>query len=72
NSSGGDRRMAEPVARAAVATGADGIFIEVHEEPEKALCDPATMLPVDKLSPMLERLKKIREIAQEDIEYTSS
>ncbi|MCQ4575289.1 MAG: 3-deoxy-8-phosphooctulonate synthase [Candidatus Brocadiales bacterium] len=72
NTSGGDRRMAEPVARAAVAAGADGIFIEVHEEPEKALCDPATMLPIDKLSSMLERLKKIREIAREDIEHTSS
>lgn len=72
NTSGGDKRMAEPVARAAVAAGADGIFIEVHEEPEKALCDPATVLPIDKLSPMLERLKKIREIAQEDIEHTSS
>lgn len=58
--------MAEPIARAAVAAGADGVYLEVHEQPEKALCDSATVLPVDKLSPILEKLKQIREIARED------
>lgn len=66
NSSGGERHMAEPIARAAVAAGADGVYLEVHEQPEKALCDSATVLPVDKLSPILEKLKQIREIARED------
>lgn len=70
--SGGDRRMVEPLARAAVAAGADGLFLEVHEQPEKALCDPATMLPVDDLSDMLKKLKKIREVVQEDIGDTST
>lgn len=60
--SGGDRDMVEPLARAAVAAGADGLFLEVHEQPERALCDAATMLPIDTLRPILERLKKIREV----------
>ncbi|HHT9141301.1 MAG TPA: 3-deoxy-8-phosphooctulonate synthase, partial [Candidatus Tripitaka californicus] len=51
-----------PLARAAVAAGADGLFIEVHETPEKALSDSATMLPVDQLMPLLEQSKKIRAL----------
>ena len=35
----GDRRLVEPLARAAAAVGADGIIVEVHEDPEAALCD---------------------------------
>ena len=35
----GDRRLVEPLARAAAAVGADGIIVEVHAEPEEALCD---------------------------------
>ena len=35
----GDRRLVEPLARAAAAVGADGIIVEVHEDPEIALCD---------------------------------
>ncbi|MBA2517709.1 MAG: 3-deoxy-7-phosphoheptulonate synthase, partial [Solirubrobacterales bacterium] len=35
----GDRRLVEPLSRAAAAVGADGIIVEVHEDPEKALCD---------------------------------
>jgi 2-dehydro-3-deoxyphosphooctonate aldolase (KDO 8-P synthase) len=43
---GGDRRFAEPLARAAVAAGADGLFLEVHPDPEHALSDAATQLPL--------------------------
>lgn len=64
-SSGGQREMVPPLARAALAAGSDGLFLEVHEEPEKALCDPATMLPVNELPPLLEQLKKIRKIILE-------
>ena len=38
----GDRRLVEPLARAAAAVGADGIIVEVHNDPEAALCDGAT------------------------------
>lgn len=72
SASGGDRHMVESLARAAVAAGSDGVFLEVHEQPEKALCDPATMLPLDKLPPMLEKLKKIRELVQEDSKEISA
>src|SRR3989338_6052672 len=62
HASGGQREMVFPLARAAVAAGADGLFIEVHESPEKALSDSATMLPVDQLLPLLEQAKEIRTL----------
>jgi 2-dehydro-3-deoxyphosphooctonate aldolase (KDO 8-P synthase) len=43
-----------------VATGADGLFIETHPEPAKALSDGANMLQLDLLEPLLEQLVKIR------------
>ncbi len=39
----GDRRLVEPLARAAAAVGADGIIVEVHNDPEAALCDGAAL-----------------------------
>ncbi|MGH9779142.1 MAG: 3-deoxy-8-phosphooctulonate synthase, partial [Candidatus Acidiferrales bacterium] len=56
NQSGGQRQFAEPLARAAVAAGVDGIFIEVHDNPDQALSDPATQWPLGQLKPLLERL----------------
>jgi len=47
SASGGRREMAPLLARAAVAAGANGLFLEVHPEPEKALSDAASMLPLD-------------------------
>jgi 2-dehydro-3-deoxyphosphooctonate aldolase (KDO 8-P synthase) len=44
--SGGDRRFVAPLARAAVAAGCDAVFMEVHEDPERALSDGATSLPL--------------------------
>jgi 2-dehydro-3-deoxyphosphooctonate aldolase (KDO 8-P synthase) len=62
HASAGQREMVYPRARAAVAAGADGLFLEVHEEPEKALSDSATTLAVDQLAPLLRQVKEIREI----------
>ncbi|MFN3466428.1 MAG: 3-deoxy-8-phosphooctulonate synthase [Candidatus Brocadiales bacterium] len=62
HTSGGQREMVFPLARAAVAVGADGLFIEVHETPEKALSDPATMLPIDQLPPLLKQAREIRTL----------
>ena len=59
NQSGGEREFAEPLARAAVAAGVDGLFLEVHDNPAQALSDPATQLPLVQLKPMLERLLSI-------------
>ena len=49
SSSKGQREFAEPLARAAVAVGVDGLFFEVHPEPEKALCDRPNMIKLDDL-----------------------
>jgi 2-dehydro-3-deoxyphosphooctonate aldolase (KDO 8-P synthase) len=57
-SSGGDRELAPVLARAAVAAGADGVFIETHPRPEKARSDSATMLKLDSVPKILNSLKK--------------
>jgi len=62
--SGGDREMAVYLARAAVATGIDGLFLEVHPDPECALCDGPNSLYLDSLPSLLEMLKKIDGIVK--------
>jgi len=62
--SGGDREMAVYLARAAVATGIDGLFLEVHPDPECALCDGPNSLYLDSLPSFLEMLKKIDGIVK--------
>jgi 2-dehydro-3-deoxyphosphooctonate aldolase (KDO 8-P synthase) len=60
-SSGGQREFAEPLARAAVAVGVDGLFMEVHPEPEKALCDGPNMIRLDEVESILKNMKTIDE-----------
>jgi 2-dehydro-3-deoxyphosphooctonate aldolase (KDO 8-P synthase) len=62
--SGGERRFVPVLARAATAVGIAGLFIETHQEPDKAPSDGATMMPIDELPPMLEELKAIDRIAK--------
>jgi len=64
NASGGEREMAPPLARAAVATGCDGLFLEVHETPEKGLSDAATMLPFADLSTLVDQVLAIHAVVQ--------
>ena len=59
--SGGLPRLIETIAKAAVAVGTDGLFIETHPEPAKALSDGANMLRLDLLEPLLEKLIRIRK-----------
>lgn len=61
---GGDPTMIETIARAAMAVGADGLFIETHPRPAEALSDGANMLPLDKLYSVLNICKKISEIIE--------
>jgi 2-dehydro-3-deoxyphosphooctonate aldolase (KDO 8-P synthase) len=61
NRSGGEREFVAPLARAAIAAGADGIFIETHPNPEKALSDSATQLPLGEMEALLRSLLKIRK-----------
>ncbi|MBN2376062.1 MAG: 3-deoxy-8-phosphooctulonate synthase [Sedimentisphaerales bacterium] len=53
NASGGDPEMAPVLARAAMAAGADGIFIEAHPNPKRALSDAASMLRLDQMEELL-------------------
>jgi 2-dehydro-3-deoxyphosphooctonate aldolase (KDO 8-P synthase) len=61
-SSGGQREFAVPLARAAVAVGIDGLFMEIHPEPDKALCDGPNMIKLDELETFLKTLKILREV----------
>lgn len=63
SSSGGQREFAPVLAKAAVAVGVDGLFMEVHPDPDKALCDGPNSLPLDSLAELLARFKAIRTAA---------
>ena len=56
----GAREFAEPLARAAVAAGADGLFLEVHPDPDQALSDKDTQLPPDRAEALLASLLRVR------------
>jgi 2-dehydro-3-deoxyphosphooctonate aldolase (KDO 8-P synthase) len=58
-SSGGQREFAGPLARAAVAVRVDGLFMEVHPEPEKALCDGPNMMRLDEVEKLLRTVKAL-------------
>ena len=58
---GGKPELIATIAKAAIAVGADGLFIETHPEPQKAKSDGANMLPLDKLEDLLTSLVRIRE-----------
>jgi 2-dehydro-3-deoxyphosphooctonate aldolase (KDO 8-P synthase) len=58
--SGGERRFAEPLARAAVAAGADGVFLEVHPDPDRARSDRAVQLPPERAEALLASLVAVR------------
>jgi 2-dehydro-3-deoxyphosphooctonate aldolase (KDO 8-P synthase) len=57
---GGRPDLIETIAKAGVAVGFDGLFMETHPEPAKALSDGANMLPLSALKPLLEKLLRIR------------
>jgi 2-dehydro-3-deoxyphosphooctonate aldolase (KDO 8-P synthase) len=58
---GGKPKFIETIAKAAIAVGADGLFIETHPDPSEAKSDGANMLPLDKLEDILARLVQIRK-----------
>lgn len=58
---GGDPSMIETIARAAVAVGCDGLFMETHPDPAHALSDGANMLRLDLVEPLLKKLVRIRQ-----------
>jgi 2-dehydro-3-deoxyphosphooctonate aldolase (KDO 8-P synthase) len=60
--SGGLPELIETVARAGIAVGVDGIFMETHPEPAKALSDGANMLPLAEVESLLKKLIKIKQV----------
>jgi 2-dehydro-3-deoxyphosphooctonate aldolase (KDO 8-P synthase) len=63
---GGNRAMVEPLARAAIAVGADGLFFETHPQPDLSPSDGRNMIPLDQFAALLRRLLHLRR-AVEDI-----
>lgn len=61
---GGRPKMIETIAKAGIAVGTDGLFIETHPRPAEAKSDGANMLPLDRLEPLLEKLLRIRASLQ--------
>jgi 2-dehydro-3-deoxyphosphooctonate aldolase (KDO 8-P synthase) len=59
--SGGERRMIPYLARAAVACGCDGVFLETHPSPDQALSDGPNMIPLDELGGLVECCLRIRQ-----------
>lgn len=57
---GGQREMVEPLARAAVAMGVDGLFIETHPDPDQSPSDGPNMIPLNDMKTLVQRLTKIR------------
>jgi 2-dehydro-3-deoxyphosphooctonate aldolase (KDO 8-P synthase) len=64
HASGGQPEFIEPLARAGVAAGVDGIFLETHDNPSAALSDGANALPLSQLSALLTRLKQIATLVR--------
>ena len=62
--SGGQREFAAPLMRAAVGAGVDGLFIEVHPEPDRALCDGPNMIALSELKELLKQAKAIHELVR--------
>ncbi len=63
-SSGGQREFVAPLARAALAVGCAGLFIETHEDPDRAPSDGPNMVPLDEMAGLLERLKAVDVLAK--------
>jgi 2-dehydro-3-deoxyphosphooctonate aldolase (KDO 8-P synthase) len=63
--SGGQPEFIEPLARAGVAAGVDGIFLEVHENPAKALSDGTNALPLDQLCPLLKKITQLAALVRQ-------
>jgi len=64
NSSGGEREMVPVLARAAVAAGVAGIFMETHPDPRHAKSDSSNSMPIDKMSNLLRSLKEIDRVTK--------
>ncbi|MEX0614192.1 MAG: 3-deoxy-8-phosphooctulonate synthase [Pirellulales bacterium] len=65
HATGGNRAMVEPLARAAMALGVDGLFCETHPDPDQSPSDGPNMVPLDEFAPLLRRLLEIRTVVNQ-------
>ena len=65
NASGGNPQYTPLLARAAVAAGVDGLFLECHPDPKSAKSDAATMLALEQVGPLLESVKQIFDLRKD-------
>ncbi len=63
--SGGQREFVAPLARAAVAVGIDGLFMEIHPDPDHALCDGPNSMPLDAMEDLLTIIARIRNVVED-------
>jgi 2-dehydro-3-deoxyphosphooctonate aldolase (KDO 8-P synthase) len=63
---GGQREYAGTLASAAVAAGTDALFMEVHNDPDHAKSDPATVYPLERFEALLRRIKRIADVVREE------
>jgi 2-dehydro-3-deoxyphosphooctonate aldolase (KDO 8-P synthase) len=66
-STGGDSQFIEFMGRAGVACGVDGVFMEVHDNPAAALSDGPNSLPLERLEPLLGKLKAIHALVRDEL-----
>jgi 2-dehydro-3-deoxyphosphooctonate aldolase (KDO 8-P synthase) len=66
-SSGGQREFVPVLARAAVAVGVDGLFMESHQDPDNAPSDGPNMVPLDDMKAVLSRLQKLDAARRESL-----
>jgi 2-dehydro-3-deoxyphosphooctonate aldolase (KDO 8-P synthase) len=67
HATGGQSEYIEPLARAGVACGVDAVFMEVHEQPERALSDGPNALPLARLEPLLHMLRDLHELVRPNV-----
>ncbi len=70
-STGGQREFVAPLARAAVAVGVDGLFMETHPDPDNALSDGPNMVPLHRLEALLRQLLALRQVVAEEMAPSS-
>ena len=68
HATGGQSEYIEPLARAGVACGVDAVFMEVHEEPSRALSDGPNALPLARLEPLLHMLRDLHELVRPNVD----
>jgi 2-dehydro-3-deoxyphosphooctonate aldolase (KDO 8-P synthase) len=66
--SGGRRHQVVELGRAGMALGLAGLFLEAHPDPDRALCDGPSALPLDKLEPFLRQMQAIDEVVKQQPE----